>query len=431
MKTLEDLSERESSLSKMERMQLARARLFCWCDRDAKTTRVGEAPVIAVGDGLLLLSATTGVNEAPAVRLDETARQSIADAREAVTQGLDLVSSVLPASVSLRLVYSSDGKLDLRGRSGGLSIALAYWSALVECPLPADLAFSAEVDARGYVRPVRSVPEKAAQLRANAGTVRRLMVARDQPEEDLAKVRRAGLEPLCVSSLEDAAAQAMPGATSRFSAAAHQHHRNWVAQRDNLRHGTRAALAARLAGTPKKVREIVAQIHPRVEVTKAATDEQLAALVEFKLALGDFNQAKSALVRLRSRWPSHPLARRDEYESLRVRALDAFRGDDDDPPIEIPTSYHPAPIETADVQVPKALDNMVERLAENVHDHWAARRFREGWTCGPRDDARRTNPCLVPYDDLPESEKDYDRVTMMETVKAMLALGYHITPPRG
>ncbi|MCR5162371.1 MAG: hypothetical protein K6C06_11425, partial [Lachnospiraceae bacterium] len=37
-----------------------------------------------------------------------------------------------------------------------------------------------------------------------------------------------------------------------------------------------------------------------------------------------------------------------------------------------------------------------------------------------------TTPCLVPYDELPEREKDYDRMTAMETLKLIIKLGYEI-----
>jgi RyR domain-containing protein len=33
----------------------------------------------------------------------------------------------------------------------------------------------------------------------------------------------------------------------------------------------------------------------------------------------------------------------------------------------------------------------------------------------------------VPYDELTESEKDYDRKTVVEAIKAIIALGYEIT----
>ncbi len=54
-------------------------------------------------------------------------------------------------------------------------------------------------------------------------------------------------------------------------------------------------------------------------------------------------------------------------------------------------------------------------------------RLSDGWTCGPhRDDAKKQNPCLVPYEELPESEKHYDRLMAMETLKTIVALGFQI-----
>ena len=90
-------------------------------------------------------------------------------------------------------------------------------------------------------------------------------------------------------------------------------------------------------------------------------------------------------------------------------------------------SYRPAPIETSGISLPPALAALTERLAENAHDLWAAQRLADGWTFGAqRDDAAKKHPCLIPYAELPESEKTYDRQTAMGTVKAMLALGYRI-----
>jgi hypothetical protein len=89
-------------------------------------------------------------------------------------------------------------------------------------------------------------------------------------------------------------------------------------------------------------------------------------------------------------------------------------------------TYRPTPIDTSSVTLSADLHSLTERLAENAHDHWAAKRLAEGWTLGPRDDLKKQNPCLVPYADLPESEKAYDRTTAMETLKAILKLGYRI-----
>lgn len=90
-------------------------------------------------------------------------------------------------------------------------------------------------------------------------------------------------------------------------------------------------------------------------------------------------------------------------------------------------TYTPTPIDTSDVALPESLAGLLERLAENTHDVWASLRISQGWTYGPeRDDAAKRHPCLIPYADLPESEKDYDRRTAAEALKAIMKLGYTI-----
>ena len=90
-------------------------------------------------------------------------------------------------------------------------------------------------------------------------------------------------------------------------------------------------------------------------------------------------------------------------------------------------TYRPEPIDTSQVDLPDELRDLIELLAEHNHDVWAQRRIREGWTYGPRrDDEAREHPDLVPYDELPEEEKKYDRETALEVLKATLAKGYRI-----
>ena len=90
-------------------------------------------------------------------------------------------------------------------------------------------------------------------------------------------------------------------------------------------------------------------------------------------------------------------------------------------------TYTPKPIDTTRVKLPDELLKLTELLAENSHDNWAKQRMAEGWVYGPkRDDARKQHPDLVPYKDLQESEKEYDRKSAMETLKAIIALGYRI-----
>jgi hypothetical protein len=94
-------------------------------------------------------------------------------------------------------------------------------------------------------------------------------------------------------------------------------------------------------------------------------------------------------------------------------------------------SYDPKPIDTSKVKLTKEVLELTELLAENAHDNWAKQRISEGWTYGlNRDDAAKKHPDLVPYKDLPESEKEYDRNAAMETLKAIIALGYSIEKKR-
>lgn len=69
----------------------------------------------------------------------------------------------------------------------------------------------------------------------------------------------------------------------------------------------------------------------------------------------------------------------------------------------------------------------LEKIAEKVHETWAAGRLAEGWTYGPRrDDLLKTHPSLVPYAELADSEKAYDRRTASATVEVLFALGYKL-----
>ena len=89
--------------------------------------------------------------------------------------------------------------------------------------------------------------------------------------------------------------------------------------------------------------------------------------------------------------------------------------------------YTPNPIDTKNIELPFELLELTEKIAENVHENWARERIAQGWVYGEtRDDAKKTTPCLVPYDELSEEEKEYDRVTALETLRLIVALGYTI-----
>jgi len=90
-------------------------------------------------------------------------------------------------------------------------------------------------------------------------------------------------------------------------------------------------------------------------------------------------------------------------------------------------TYLPRPIDTSRVVLNDELLDLTELLAENTHEIWAKQRMIEGWTWGPeRDDKAKKHPDLVSYKELPESEKEYDRMTAMETLKVIVGLGYGV-----
>jgi ryanodine receptor 2 len=85
----------------------------------------------------------------------------------------------------------------------------------------------------------------------------------------------------------------------------------------------------------------------------------------------------------------------------------------------------PKPLPVDQIDLPEDLNALRKKLAEHVHDVWAAERIAQGWTYGPaRDAAAKKHPCLVPWAELPESEKVHDRNTAPGTLRAVPALGY-------
>lgn len=91
-------------------------------------------------------------------------------------------------------------------------------------------------------------------------------------------------------------------------------------------------------------------------------------------------------------------------------------------------SYIPHPVDTSDIHLTEDMEQLVEEIARNVHEVWAQSRLAQGWVYGPtRSDELKTHPCLIPYDDLPEAEKQYDRDTAVGTLKFMMKQGFKIS----
>ena len=90
-------------------------------------------------------------------------------------------------------------------------------------------------------------------------------------------------------------------------------------------------------------------------------------------------------------------------------------------------AYVPSPRDTRHIELPDSIMELKDKLAKNAHEVWASKRLAEGWQLGPeRNEKKKTHPCLIPYDDLPDSEKEYDRALALETLRVIVALGYRI-----
>lgn len=89
--------------------------------------------------------------------------------------------------------------------------------------------------------------------------------------------------------------------------------------------------------------------------------------------------------------------------------------------------YEPSPISLDDVILSDDLAELQEAIAENAHEIWAKARTDQGWTYGlERNDAQKETPDMIPYCNLPESEKLYDREMAMQTLKLVKKLGFEI-----
>ena len=69
----------------------------------------------------------------------------------------------------------------------------------------------------------------------------------------------------------------------------------------------------------------------------------------------------------------------------------------------------------------------VEKLAEMEHERWVAERRAAGWMAGPeRDTERKITPYLVPYAELPEEVKEWDRQAVRAIPEVLAATGFEL-----
>ncbi|XP_023168844.1 ryanodine receptor isoform X8 [Drosophila hydei] len=96
--------------------------------------------------------------------------------------------------------------------------------------------------------------------------------------------------------------------------------------------------------------------------------------------------------------------------------------------IEDDTPFVPKPVDTTGVSLPSSVDQIKEKLAENIHEMWALNKIDAGWTWGEqREDYHRIHPCLTQFEKLPAAEKRYDNQLAVQTLKTIISLGYYIT----
>lgn len=90
-------------------------------------------------------------------------------------------------------------------------------------------------------------------------------------------------------------------------------------------------------------------------------------------------------------------------------------------------TYFPAMNDLSHIELSPDLANLCEELAEHAHDAWAIERQSEGWTYGPkRNDAKLQTPDMKPYSQLPDTEKQYDRIMATNTIKFLVSHGYKV-----
>ena len=88
----------------------------------------------------------------------------------------------------------------------------------------------------------------------------------------------------------------------------------------------------------------------------------------------------------------------------------------------------PSPIKLSEISLPSQLEDVIEIIAKNVHETWVDNRLKDGWTYGEtRNDDLKQHPCLIPYEQLSEEERNYDRQTAITTLKTIYKLGFNIT----
>ncbi|KAM9726666.1 ryanodine receptor 2-like [Menidia menidia] len=93
-----------------------------------------------------------------------------------------------------------------------------------------------------------------------------------------------------------------------------------------------------------------------------------------------------------------------------------------------PVTFTPTPTDISKVVLPTQLEDIREKMAENIHELWVKDKIDLGWTYGSvRDESKRHDPCLVDFSNLPEQERNQNLQMAQDTLRTLLALGFHIS----
>ena len=227
---------------------------------------------------------------------------------------------------------------------------------------------------------------------------------------------------------------------SLVEAMAELEHERWAAHKraEGFRYGP---------GEQDRKRKLHPLLVPYSELSEADKNLDRSPVRErpVTLAHADYRlermSAREALARLlHERYVAGRLAAGDgapnlvEWEALAEEFREASRAHVDDIAVKlIRIGCRIAPADGR--QVPAWLTGAeVEELSRIEHDRFTAERLESGWTLGPRDDAQRTHPDLVPWPELPEARREIDRELVRAIPELLAEVGSVIArvepPPR-
>uniref|UniRef100_A0A673CUD6 Ryanodine receptor 2b (cardiac) n=1 Tax=Sphaeramia orbicularis TaxID=375764 RepID=A0A673CUD6_9TELE len=94
----------------------------------------------------------------------------------------------------------------------------------------------------------------------------------------------------------------------------------------------------------------------------------------------------------------------------------------------IPVTFTPSPVDISKVVLPLQLENIREKMAENIHELWVMEKIDVGWTHGPvRDEIKKHDPCLVDFCKLPEHERNQNLQIAEDTLRLVLFDPKHLS----